>query len=361
MKSVKWDQILKTLTTHYMPFTLLSEERLEEASSVLRFIQLREGEIFQIRGGVSHDYLYVVEGCIEVIHSNVIKTLNGSIDTSKRPFIMPTAPESCTLVAREPSIMCHADRDLLDELISWDEMVHFTEDYNVPLHEQMEFIRNSLVFRRMPLAAVEEAFKRMKHRGVKAGETVVRQGESGDSFYVIITGAAEAFQTGLYDDKPKKVAELTMGDTFGSDALISGKARDETVIMTEDGTLLVLDKEDFNELIGNELVKTVPAEVARTMLAHGYELIDVRYAEEYDEMHIPGSILIPLYELRNRLSELNKKKKYIVYCHSGNRSAIAAMLLVQNKIEALSMEGGIRDWQFELQTVGHNYGSACEV
>jgi len=361
VKSVKWDQILETLTKHYMPFTLLSEERLAEVSSVLRFIQLREGEIFQIRGGVSHDYLYVVEGCLELTHSGVVRTLHGSKDTSKRPYILPHAPESCTILARENSILCHADRDLLDELISWDEMVHFTEDYDTNLHDQLEFIRNSLVFRRMPLFAVEEAFKRMKHKSVKAGDEVVRQGEAGDSFYVIVTGTAEAFQTGLYDDSPKKVAELSMGDTFGSDALISGKARDETVRMTQDGTLLVLGKDDFGELIGKELVKTIPSKVARTMLDHDYGLIDVRYAEEYDEIHIPGSILIPLYELRDRIGELDKAKKYVIYCHSGNRSAIAAMLLAQNSIEALSMEGGIRDWEFEIETFGPNLESACEV
>lgn len=361
MKSVKWDQILETLTKHYMPFTLLSEERLAEVSSVLRFIQLHEGEIFQIRGGISHDYLYVVEGCLEVTHSGVIRTLHGSKDTSKRPYILPSAPENCTVVAREHSIICHADRDLLDELISWDEMVHFTEDYDTTLHDQLEFIRNSLVFRRMPLFAVEEAFKRMKHMSVKAGSEVVRQGEAGDSFYVIVTGAAEAFQTGLYDDAPKKVAELGMGDTFGSDALISGKSRDETVLMTTDGTLLVLGKDDFGELIGKELVKTVPSKVAHSMLDHDYGLIDVRYAEEYDEMHIPGSILIPLYELRDRIVELDTNKKYVVYCHSGNRSAIAAMLLAQNHIEALSMEGGIRDWEFEMESIGHRSDPACEV
>jgi len=44
-----------------------------------------------------------------------------------------------------------------------------------------------------------------------------------------------------------------------------------------------------------------------------YLLVDVRQPEEYEEGHIPGAILIPLGELENRLSELNREKKIITY------------------------------------------------
>jgi rhodanese-related sulfurtransferase len=77
----------------------------------------------------------------------------------------------------------------------------------------------------------------------------------------------------------------------------------------------------------------------------------VRYSEEFDEHHIPGATLIPLYELRNRMNELDKGKKYIVYCHGGARSAIATLILTQNQFDVLSLEGGIRSWPFETQSV----------
>ncbi len=351
MISIKLEHVLDNLSRHYQPFTLLSRERLSEVVNIVRFVEMRKGEIFQIAGGEGHDYLFVVEGQLEVIYSGAIKSIAGPNDTRKRPVLLPPSPSTSTLVAREDCIICHADRDLLDKLISWDEVVHMMEDTDEEMYHLMDQVRNSLVFRRLPLESVELAFKRMKCLQARQGDEVIRQGEQGDAYYIITSGTAEVYQRGVYDDKQHKVADIGEGDAFGCEALISGSTRNETVRMTSDGTLLSLDKEAFEELISTSLIKTVHPNVAKTMLETGYELIDVRYSEEFDEHHIPGSILIPLHELRNRMEELDKDKRYIVYCHGGARSAIATLTLTQNQFDVLSLEGGIRSWPFETQSL----------
>lgn len=351
MMSVKLERVLDNLSRNYQPFTLLSRERLSEVANIVRFVEMRKGEIFQITGGKGHDYLFVVEGQLEIIYSGAIKSVAGPQDTRKRPVLLPPTPSTSTLVAREDSIICHADRDLLDKLISWDEVVSMMEETDVEMHRLMEQVRNSLVFRRLPLETVELAFKRMKCMDVKQGQEVIRQGEQGDAYYIITAGTAEVYQRGIYDDKPHKVADIKEGDAFGCEALISGSTRNETVRMTSDGSLLVLDKQAFEDLISTPLIKTVHPSIAKTMIETGYTLIDVRYSEEYDEHHIPGATLIPLYELRNRLNEFDKNKKYIVYCHGGSRSAIATLTLTQNQIDVVSLEGGIRSWPFETTSI----------
>ena len=351
MKSTKLDKVVTNLTRNYMPFTLLSKERVSEVTNIVRFIEMRQGEIFQIRGSGSNDYLFIVEGRVEVIQTGVIKTIAGPDDTRKRPVVLPSAPNSSTLVATEASIICHADREMLDNLISWDEVVHMAEESDHALFERMEHVRNSLVFRRLPLECVEMAFQRMKTVDVKAGQEVISQGEAGDAFYIITQGTAEVYQRGLYDDALHKVADISIGDAFGCEALISGHNRSETVRMTSDGILLTLNKEDFEWLIGKQMIKTVNSKIAKTMVETGYRLLDVRYPEEYDEHHIPGATLIPLYELRDRIGELNPDDRYIVYCHAGSRSAVAAMKLSQNNLDVLTLEGGIRDWPFETESV----------
>lgn len=352
MMSVKMEHVLDNLSSHYQPFTLLSRERMSEVVNIVRFVEMRAGEIFQIRGGKAHDYLFVVEGRLEIIQSGAIHSIAGPEETRKRPVLLPVAPGTSTLVAREDSIICHADRGMLDDLISWDEVVHMMEESgDSELHHRLEQVRNSLVFRRLPLEMVELAFKRMQTKKVKAGEDIITMGEQGDSYYIITAGTAEVYQMSLYDDEPRKAATLGPGDTFGCEALISGGTRSETVRAIEDVSLLVLDKEDFNELISNPLIKTVHPSIARTMLETGYSLIDVRYSEEYDDHHIPGATLIPLYELRDRMEELPRDEKYIVYCHGGARSAVATLILTQNQFDVVSLEGGIRDWPFETGCV----------
>jgi sulfur-carrier protein adenylyltransferase/sulfurtransferase len=44
-----------------------------------------------------------------------------------------------------------------------------------------------------------------------------------------------------------------------------------------------------------------------------YNLVDVRQPAEYEEGHIPGSRLIPLAELPDRLDELDPEKTTIAY------------------------------------------------
>ena len=351
MISTKMEKVLENLTTHYMPFTLLSKERISEVVNVVRFIEMREGEIFQITGGKGKDYLFVVEGALNVISSGEVRSVDGPEETRKSPIILKPRPETSTIVARSNCIVCHADREMLDDLISWDEIVHMMEDTNEELAEQLDKVRNSLVFRRMPLELVEMAFSRMRTETVKKGEQAIKQGDEGNSYYIITKGSAEVYSIGIYDDEPQKIAELTEGDAFGCEALISGNTRSETVVMKEDSTLSVLDKKDFEELISNPLIKTVNQKIGQSMIETDYTPIDVRYAEEYDDAHIPDAILIPLFELRNRMNELDKSKKYIAYCHSGSRSAVATLVLSQNQFDVVSLQGGLRDWEGELESV----------
>ena len=351
MISTKMEKVLDSLTSNYMPFTLLSPERITEVVNAVRFIEMRENEIYQITGGKGKDYLFVIEGSLNIITSGNIRCVQGPEETQKSPIIMDPMPATSTLVARTNCIVCHADREMLDDLISWDEFVHMMEDSNETLATALDKVRNSLVFRRMPLELVETAFSRMRSMEVKKGESAIKQGEAGNSYYIITSGSAEVYQVGLYDDEPQKIADLVEGDAFGCDALISGSTRSETVIMKEDSTLSVLDKNDFDELISNPLIKKVNQKVAKTMFETDYIPIDVRYAEEYDDSHIPGAILIPLFELRNRISELDKSKKYIAYCHGGSRSAVATLVLTQNQFDVMSLDGGMRDWEYETNSV----------
>lgn len=349
VKSRKMDRIMEILTHRYTPFNQLSEERLAEVVNLVRFIEMRAGEIFQIRAGKDSDYLFVLEGRLEMIREGSVQSLTGSGDEPGQPLILPKESASTTLLARENSIICHAERQMLDHLISWDVVTRELEEKGGEVRQRMEQVRNSLVFRRLPWECVEAAFERMQTVSVGAGDEVVRQGEEGDAFYIITSGRAEVWQSGVYDDTPQKIAEIGEGDAFGCEALISGKTRNETVRMLEEGTLLTLGKEDFDWLISKQMIKAVNAKVAQTMLETGYKLIDVRSAEEFEYGRIPGAQLIPLFELRQRVEELDPQQRYIIYCHSGSRSSVAALRLTQAGFDVQTLSGGFREWPYEIE------------
>ncbi len=74
-------------------------------------------------------------------------------------------------------------------------------------------------------------------------------------------------------------------------------------------------------------------------------LIDVRTVLEYVEGNIPGSINIPVDELRNRLHELDKKENIFIYCQIGLRGYLAQRILLQNGFENVqNISGGYKLW-----------------
>lgn len=75
----------------------------------------------------------------------------------------------------------------------------------------------------------------------------------------------------------------------------------------------------------------------------GYTFVDVRSSSEYANGTIPGSLNIPVDELRERHTEI-KNKKVIVNCQVGQRGHVATMLLRSMGYEAKNLDGGYLTW-----------------
>jgi rhodanese-related sulfurtransferase len=82
-----------------------------------------------------------------------------------------------------------------------------------------------------------------------------------------------------------------------------------------------------------------------------FYLLDVRQPAENNLAAIPGSKLIPLNHLLERISEVQPPPgvPVVVYCHHGMRSQHGAMALVQAGFsEVYSLFGGIDAWSLEV-------------
>ncbi len=89
---------------------------------------------------------------------------------------------------------------------------------------------------------------------------------------------------------------------------------------------------------------TVTAEEAVEMLDER-TVIDVRTPGEYDQAHIVGAINIDVdgADFAGQIAELDAKEPYLLYCHSGNRSAVAAEQMEDIGIEDIADAGGLPD------------------
>jgi rhodanese-related sulfurtransferase len=107
----------------------------------------------------------------------------------------------------------------------------------------------------------------------------------------------------------------------------------------------------FLTACGNAGYKNVSTDDAKKLIEDNEVIVlDVRTSEEFQGGHIPNAILIPLQELENRLTELDKEKSYLVVCRSGNRSTQASEILSNNGFSTIyNMTGGMNNWAFEIE------------
>lgn len=332
-----------------LPLWLLKDLK---AQSVLREYRLERGESVILKGRVANEIILLGRGEVDVIELDQIKTHLSSTSGKRRPTRLSTEL-NITFYARTHATLFRIDQEQIDFYGSWFAMIDSLSDEKPELSDVLTRLHHPAVFMNLPLANVKQAIMKMEKITLPAGTEIIKQGDQPDNFYIMLEGEAEVWRQDMYDTEQLHVATLREGNHFGEDAFLIEGTRNATVRVSSDATLLSLPGSDFKELISQPMVKSTDASNAKILLDQDETvLIDVRYEEEWDEMRIPDANLIPLPDLRDRINELDKEKEYIVYCHAGKRSAVAAMIMEQAGLEACWLIDGIRDWPYDIISEG---------
>ncbi|HEX8424294.1 MAG TPA: molybdopterin-synthase adenylyltransferase MoeB [Pyrinomonadaceae bacterium] len=99
-------------------------------------------------------------------------------------------------------------------------------------------------------------------------------------------------------------------------------------------------------------LEEITATVLKQRLDRGDDLqiIDVREPNEYEIARLPGTTLIPLGQITNRMNEIDATRETVVHCKMGGRSAKAIEALRHAGFEGrlLNLKGGITAWSNEV-------------
>ena len=105
--------------------------------------------------------------------------------------------------------------------------------------EQLELLRGNPIFAPLPPSILEQLAESLEEVQVAAGQEVVRQGETGDRFYLVDEGTLDV----SVDGRP--APSLGPGEAFGEIALLRDVPRTATVKARTDAVLYALDRSHF--------------------------------------------------------------------------------------------------------------------
>jgi CRP-like cAMP-binding protein len=121
--------------------------------------------------------------------------------------------------------------------------------------QYMEFLRNVEIMKRklgsvMSEAELEKMTVALERETFEKGEAIIRQGNTGDHFYIIAEGSVGVFKADS-NGKDEKLTSLKTGAYFGEMALLKEDTRQASCIAETKIICLTLGREDFNDMMGN--------------------------------------------------------------------------------------------------------------
>ncbi len=127
---------------------------------------------------------------------------------------------------------------------------------------QIALLRSIPLFAELPAPAVEGLAAALTPAEVRAGTTLIRQGEQGDAYYAIAAGQVDVFQDGRF------VRQCGRGEGVGEIALLRAIPRTATVTAHSDATVYMLAREPFlTAILGHAATQRQAHGIAEARLA----------------------------------------------------------------------------------------------
>jgi CRP-like cAMP-binding protein len=155
-----------------------------------------------------------------------------------------------------------------------------------------------------PEAGALRAARHLVARSLAPGEVLFRQGEPGDSVYVLVSGEVEVRVAGENGDH--HLADIGPGTFLGEFALLADALRTRSVVGRTEAELWELPRERFeaalsgHEAWASRFLMAVARELARQMLAVDRQLVGLM--EESRHQEVPAGRVRELEKLRRQLS-----------------------------------------------------------
>ncbi|CAG99219.1 cAMP-dependent protein kinase regulatory subunit BCY1 [Kluyveromyces lactis] len=216
--------------------------KLDSDSKKLVINSLEEKSIPQgkeiIKQGDEGDYFYIVEdGTVEFYVNNQKVNTSGPGSSFGELALMYNSPRAATVIASTDCILWALDRLTFRRILlggSFKKRILYDD-----LLKNIPILKSLSTYDRAKLAdALDTEY-------YEAGQTIIKEGDTGENFYFIEYGEADVSQEGK-----GVITKLGKGDYFGEVALLNDLPRQATVTATARTKVATLGKSGFQRLLG---------------------------------------------------------------------------------------------------------------
>lgn len=152
--------------------------------------------------------------------------------------LMTNELRAATVIADTKVIVLALDKVAFHKLLG---PVQEVLEYNL----SMRVLSSVKLFEKLTISERVKLCKSFEPETFSAGALIIRQGDKGRNFYVLVDGMASV----LADDK--QVSELKSGDYFGEMALLDDEIRKASVVATTECKCFNIDRPTFNRILGS--------------------------------------------------------------------------------------------------------------
>ncbi|MEO1889632.1 MAG: cyclic nucleotide-binding domain-containing protein [Cycloclasticus sp.] len=344
--SAKPNHSSQDILKNFIPLNTLPSARFTEICNDCPIEECAKGTVLFEQGDDAKEFIYLVSGMISLYAGDMeMETVVTGSEAARFaiahhiPRKVKAVTKSKARIVRIPTYKLDVERQ---EDTSQTYMVDEVEDQG---GDWMTTMLQSPVFQRLPASNLQKIMMQMEEVAFEAGEIVVNQGDEADFYYIIKSGDCELIRQPTEGARPVKLAELHSCEAFGEDALLSGNPRNVTVRMKGKGQMLRLSKANFISLVKEPVLQYVSFEEGQKKVNGGANWLDVRVVESYEEGCIDGSVNIPFFSLRMKVSELKHDQLQVLVCEKGRTSEATAFLLLKFGFNALILKGGMEGLQ----------------
>ncbi|XP_069037153.1 cGMP-dependent protein kinase 1 [Lepisosteus oculatus] len=219
-----------------------------ETSQILEIVECMypaeygEGSRLITEGDVGSLVYVMEEGKVEVTKDGLKLCSMGPGKVFGELAILYNCTRTATVTALTHIKLWAIDRQCFQTIMMRTGLIRHTE--------YMEFLRSVPSFQSLQEDVLSKVADVLEETHYSEGDYIIRQGASGDTFFIISKGKVKVTQQKAANEEPAFLSSLSRGDWFGEQALKGEDLRTANVIAAEEVTCLVIDRESFRQLIG---------------------------------------------------------------------------------------------------------------